>query len=76
MADHPLRLWRTEHGVTLATLADRVGVTASHLSEVERDLDTPSLDLATKLSRETTNGDGVPVVPTDAFMRPKQKAAQ
>lgn len=50
---HPLRRWRLKNGVTLADLAGREGVdvTPSHLSEVERGLNTLSLDLAAELCR-------------------------
>lgn len=52
---HPLRRWRLKHGVTLEKLATRkgVGVSPSHLSEIERGLNSPSLDLAASLSRAT-----------------------
>jgi len=70
MSDHALRLWRKANGVTLSTLAERVGVTASHLSEVETRRNTPSIELAAKLSRET---DGA--VPLDAFV-PLPEAAE
>jgi len=63
MSDHALRLWRKANGITLTVLADRVGVTPSHLSEVENRRNAPSIDLAAKLSRET---DGA--VPLDAFV--------
>jgi transcriptional regulator with XRE-family HTH domain len=54
MADvHPLRAWRASHGKTLVQVAGVVGVTPSHLSEIERYENTPSLALAAKLSRET-----------------------
>jgi transcriptional regulator with XRE-family HTH domain len=53
MADHPLRRWRTERSVTLTTLADQVGVYASHLSEIENRNNRPSLRLAAKLSQIT-----------------------
>lgn len=52
--EHPLRRWRKENQIRLATLAIRVGVTPSHLSEIERGLNAPSLRLAAKLS-EVTN---------------------
>lgn len=71
MDKHPLRLWRNRHGVTLATLAGRVGVEASHLSMIECGVKSPSLELAGKLSRETTAAGGAPEVPIDAFDRPK-----
>lgn len=60
--DHPMRAWRDAHKITLARLAGTVGVTASHLSEIETGKNAPSLDLAVRLSRAT----GVPV---DAFLR-------
>lgn len=53
--DHPLRAWRKSQApkVTLATLAARVGVTPSHLSEIETGNNEPSLALAITLSKET-----------------------
>lgn len=52
---HPLKAWRLrqEPKKTLAALALGVGVTASHLSEIENGNNEPSLELAVKLSRET-----------------------
>jgi transcriptional regulator with XRE-family HTH domain len=70
MSDHALRLWRKENGVTLTTLASRVGVTPSHLSEVENRRNMPSIELAAKLSRETQGS-----VPLDAFV-PRTEAAE
>jgi transcriptional regulator with XRE-family HTH domain len=70
MSDHALRLWRKANGVTLATLAARVGVEPSHLSEVENGHNTPSIKLAAKLSRETGGA-----VPLDAFV-PRTEAAE
>jgi len=53
--DHPLKAWRRcqTPKVTLAALAQRVGVTASHLSEVENWKNEPSLDLTARLSEVT-----------------------
>lgn len=53
--EHPLKIWRQGQTpkVTLAALARRVGVTASHLSEVENYKNEPSLDLADRLSEAT-----------------------
>jgi len=70
MSDHALRLWRKANGVTLRTLAIRVGVTPSHLSEVENRRNTPSIELAAKLSRETEGA-----VSLDAFV-PHTEAAE
>jgi transcriptional regulator with XRE-family HTH domain len=53
--EHPLKAWRRvqKPKVTLAALAQRVGVTASHLSEVENYKNEPSLDLTSRLSDVT-----------------------
>jgi transcriptional regulator with XRE-family HTH domain len=52
---HPLRAWRKENGKTLTALAgdERVGVTPSHLSQIETGIKEPSLDLAARLHRVT-----------------------
>jgi transcriptional regulator with XRE-family HTH domain len=54
-SDHPLRRWRQANNVTLKALKERAGVkvSPSHISEIERHNNTPSLDLAAKLSRAT-----------------------
>jgi transcriptional regulator with XRE-family HTH domain len=56
---HPLRKWRLgqDPAVTLDTLAKRLGVRASHLSQVERGIRGVSMDLAAKIERET----GIPM---------------
>jgi transcriptional regulator with XRE-family HTH domain len=53
--EHPLRIWRhsQEPRKTLADLASAVGVTPSHLSEIENWNNEPSLDLLSRLHRET-----------------------
>jgi len=53
--DHPLKVWRRTQSpkVTLVALAQQVGVTASHLSEVENYKNEPSLDLTSRLSDVT-----------------------
>lgn len=53
--EHPLKAWRRGQApkVTLTALAQRVGVTASHLSEIENYKNEPSLDLANRLSDAT-----------------------
>lgn len=50
---HPLRDWRKANGVTLHALAEHLGVTQSHLSEVENWNNTPSLELAARLHEHT-----------------------
>lgn len=52
---HPLRLWRGRKKVTLASLAYSLDVTPSHLSEIERYRNKPSLKLAVLLSLATGN---------------------
>lgn len=76
--DHPLRLWRKASNVTLTALAGKVGVTPSHLSEIERGSNTPSLDLAAKLSRATADESGSVAVPIEmiADAAPSREAAE
>lgn len=52
MKPHPLRLWRNsqEPRKTLSDVAQAVGVTPSHLSEIENWNNEPSLELTSKLS--------------------------
>lgn len=50
---HPLRTWRKDRGITLQGLAALIGVTQSHLSEIENWKNEPSLDLAARLSLES-----------------------
>lgn len=59
VTNHLLRQWRhsQEPKVTLTALSDDVGVTPSHLCEIERGNNNPSLDLAVRLSKRT----GLPV---------------
>jgi transcriptional regulator with XRE-family HTH domain len=62
MTDHPLRRWRHAQKITLTALADRMNVTASHLSEIETGKNVPSLKLAARLSEATADAEGVPLV--------------
>jgi transcriptional regulator with XRE-family HTH domain len=66
---HALRSWRQEHSITLAELAKAVGVTASHLSEIERGLNSCSLNLASRLSQKTG-------LPMEAFVARTAEAAE
>ena len=73
---HPLRLWRDRNDVTLAALATDVEVTPSHLSEIERGLNRPSIELAARLVRASgklakTDGDAVKI---EDFVAPEQPA--
>lgn len=45
-----IRMRRQELGLSLRELADRVGLTASFLSQIERDLTSPSLESLRKIS--------------------------
>ena len=68
MIEHPLKAWRRgqQPKMTLVSLAQRVGVTASHLSEVENYKNEPSLDLTSRLSDLTGIEMKAFVVPTEA----------
>jgi transcriptional regulator with XRE-family HTH domain len=48
---HPIRERRKARKLTLEQLATEMDVTASHLSEIERGVNAPSLSLAGRLSR-------------------------
>lgn len=48
---HPVRERRKARDLTLEQLASEMKVTASHLSEIERGVNAPSLSLAGRLSR-------------------------
>jgi transcriptional regulator with XRE-family HTH domain len=45
-----LRARRQELGLSLRELAERVGLTASFLSQIERDLASPSIESLRKIS--------------------------
>ena len=63
MSGHPLRIWRTKHGLTQTALAAKVGLNGSSMiSHIEAGRKSPSLEAAIKLSQET----GIPV---DRFVR-------
>lgn len=55
-SDHPLRAWRKrqEPSVTLTALAADLGVSPSHLSEIENWNNQPSLDLVARLHEITS----------------------
>lgn len=50
---HRLRAYRHDAGLSLKDLADKVGVTKSHLSKIETGVAAPSLDLVIRLSAAT-----------------------
>lgn len=63
---HPLYRWRKSNGnKTLQDLASEVGVTQSHLSEIENWKNEPSLDLAARLHSITN-------IDMSAFVKPEQ----
>lgn len=64
---HPLRKWRKDARQTLADVAKDVAVTPSHISEIERFLNDPSLALAARLSKRT----GIPI---DKFVKQTEAA--
>ncbi len=52
-SDHPLARWRHDHGRTLTELAEAAGCAPSHLSQIERGKNYPSLALIAKLKAIT-----------------------
>jgi transcriptional regulator with XRE-family HTH domain len=66
---HPLKTWRLTQKplMTLAALASEVGVSASHLSEIENWNNGPSLDLLNKLCARSR-------LTVADFVRPKEDA--
>ena len=50
-AEHPLRVWRTHRGLTLARLAGQVGVSRQMLSMVETGRSQASADLLGRLAQ-------------------------
>lgn len=65
--DHPLYTWRKAKGMPLHRLAEHVGCTQPHLSEIENGNNWPSLGLAAALSDFT----GIEI---KAFVRPREAA--
>lgn len=53
--EHPLRIWRHGHEPrkTLSEVAEKVGVTPSHLSEIENWKNEPSLGLVAEICKVT-----------------------
>jgi transcriptional regulator with XRE-family HTH domain len=49
MMKHPMRRYREERGITLATLAARSGVAKGTLSKIENGLRDPSLSLIRRI---------------------------
>ncbi len=52
MINEALRLIRVFHDLKQVELAERLGVSKSHISEIEKGTKSPSLDLIEKYSRE------------------------
>ncbi|NKQ36620.1 MAG: helix-turn-helix transcriptional regulator [Chloroflexi bacterium] len=48
--ERPLRLWREYRGLTLQTLADRVGISKSYLSQIETGDRDGSIDVMKRLA--------------------------
>lgn len=65
---HPLYHWRKLKGCTLQQLADDLGITQPHLSEIENWNNEPSLDLAARLNAHTG-------IDMKAFVRPTAESA-
>lgn len=69
--DHPLKEYRAKARLTLAELADRVGVKKAALSKIENRTRLPSMGLAARI-QEATNG---AVTPNDFLSEPERKAS-
>jgi transcriptional regulator with XRE-family HTH domain len=67
-SDHPLQSW-IEENTTQARFADEAGLSKPYLSEILSGKKTPSLDMASRLSRATGG-----VVPISAFVSPAEAA--
>ena len=52
MLGEALRLIRVFHDLKQTELAERLGISQSHLSEIERDLKTPSGELVARYAKE------------------------
>lgn len=52
MINEALRLIRVFHDLKQNELADKLGISKSHLSEIEKGVKTPSLDLIERYSQE------------------------
>lgn len=50
---HPLRLWRINQQMTLAELAELVGLSKPYLSQIENGGKQPSPEAAKRLSKRT-----------------------
>jgi transcriptional regulator with XRE-family HTH domain len=66
---HPLFHWRLKNERTLQAVADHVGCTQSHLSEIENWNNEPSLELAARLHELTK-------IDMKEFVKTAESAAQ
>ena len=70
-AEHPLRRWRLKQRLTLAALAERVGVDLSNLARYERGERTPRPAVLARI-RDVTGG----AVTANDFLPPNTEAAE
>jgi transcriptional regulator with XRE-family HTH domain len=49
-----LRTWRREHGFTIETMAERLGVSVGSLSRIERDEQWPDREFFERMASETS----------------------
>ncbi len=66
--EHPLRLYRKAHGLSLKGLAERLSVSTATISRLETGNQGASLSLAVAIERETG-------VPADQFLPATERAA-
>ena len=62
--EHPMKLWRTHHGISRDKMAFETGISASSLSRIERYKQTPLIGAAQKISKFSENA----LKPEDFFI--------
>ena len=53
--EHPMKLWRTHHGISLEKMAMETGISSSSLSRIERYKQTPLIGAAQKIIKFSKN---------------------
>lgn len=53
--EHPMKLWRTHHRISLEKMAFETGISASSLSRIERYKQTPLIGAAQKIIKFSKN---------------------
>lgn len=74
--NHPLRTWRHQHNMSLGKLAQQLGVTAAHLSQIEHYKGRASWDFAQNLERITGINRNEFYIPKDKIRNGSDVAAE